>query len=101
MKHQVIYPTIMGWWLSMSTSWASTVEPTGFCYSPMESMEHVLFGPLPYALLMMVLVCSGLAWALTDHHVAARRIFAGALGGAFAVVLPDTMTALGWTGALF
>jgi len=101
MKQRVISPTVLGWWLSSGMSWASTGEASGFCYSPMETMQHVLFGPLAYALVALVLVCSGLVWAFSDHHVYARRLFAGALGSALALVAPETMTALGWTGALF
>lgn len=100
MKHRVIFTMLTGGWLSTGASWASTLERPGLCYSPMESMQHVLFGPLAYAMVMMVIVCSGLAWAFTDHQVGARRVFAGALGGALAMVAPYTLTALGWTSAL-
>jgi len=100
MKHRVISPTVLGWWLSLGTSWASTMEPTGFCYSPMESLQHILFGPTAYALVLLVLIFSGLVWAFTDHQVAARRVFAGALGSALAMVAPDIMREWGWTGAL-
>ena len=37
----------------------------------------------------------------TLHQIGARRVFAGAMGGALAINAPDVMTALGWTGALF
>lgn len=100
MKQGVISPTVLGWWLSSGMSWASTVEAPGFCYSPMESLQHILFGPTAYALVLLVIICSGLVWAFTDHQVAARRVFAGALGSALAVVAPDIMMELGWTGAL-
>jgi hypothetical protein len=36
----------------------------------------------------------------TDHQIGARRVFAGAMGGALAINAPDVMTALGWGAAL-
>jgi hypothetical protein len=36
----------------------------------------------------------------TDHQIGARRVFAGAMGGALAVNAPQVMTALGWGAAL-
>jgi hypothetical protein len=45
-------------------------------------------------------VFAGLAWAFTDHQIGARRVFAGAMGGALAVNAPQVMTALGWGAAL-
>jgi hypothetical protein len=37
----------------------------------------------------------------TDHQIGARRVFAGAMGGALAINAPDVMTAFGWGGAVF
>ena len=53
------------------------------------------------AILTAVIVFAGIAWSFTDHQIGARRVFAGAMGGALAINAPDVMTALGWTGALF
>jgi hypothetical protein len=36
----------------------------------------------------------------TDHQIGARRVFAGAMGGALAINAPQVMTALGWGAAL-
>ena len=36
----------------------------------------------------------------TDHQIGARRVFAGAMGGALAINAPEVMTAFTWGGAL-
>lgn len=66
----------------------------------MTTISQALYGTPAHAILTAVIVFAGIAWAFTDHQIGARRVFAGAMGGALAINAPDVMTALGWTGAL-
>ncbi len=93
--------TLMGWLLQQERSWAGTTG-TGLPWDqPMTTISTALYGTPAHAILTAGIVFAGIAWAFTDHQIGARRVFAGAMGGALAINAPDVMTALGWTGALF
>ena len=93
--------TVIGWLLQQEASWAGTAG-TGLPWDqPMTTISQALYGTPAHAILTAVIVFAGIAWAFTDHQIGARRVFAGAMGGALAINAPDVMTALGWTGALF
>lgn len=68
--------------------------------APLLTFSNALWGTPAHAIMTAVIVFAGLAWAFTDHQVGARRVFAGAMGGALAVNAPDVMTALGWSAAV-
>ena len=90
------------WGLMLNgSSWAGTTG-TGLPWDqPMTTISQALYGTPAHAILTAVIVFAGIAWAFTDHQIGARRVFAGAMGGALAINAPDVMTALGWTGAVF
>jgi hypothetical protein len=67
----------------------------------MNTISTSLYGTPAHAILTATIVFAGIAWAMTDHQIGARRVFAGAMGGALAINAPEVMTALGWGGALF
>ena len=94
--------TTMTWWLlNRGTAWAAGAG-TGLPWDqPMTTISTALYGTPAHAILTAVIVFAGIAWAFTDHQIGARRVFAGAMGGALAINAPDVMTALGWGGALF
>jgi type IV secretory pathway VirB2 component (pilin) len=92
----------MVWWfLLRGTAWAATAGSGLPWDEPMLTISNALYGTPAHAILTAVIVFAGIAWAFTDHQIGARRVFAGAMGGALAVNAPDVMTALGWGGALF
>jgi type IV secretion system protein TrbC len=67
---------------------------------PLITVSDALWGTPAHAIMTAVIVFAGLAWAFTDHQIGARRVFAGAMGGALAINAPQVMTALGWGAAL-
>jgi type IV secretory pathway VirB2 component (pilin) len=84
-----------------ATAWAA-VAGSGLPWdTPLLTVSNALWGTPAHAIMTAVIVFAGLAWAFTDHQIGARRVFAGAMGGALAVNAPDVMNALGWGGALF
>ena len=68
--------------------------------APLTTFSNALWGTPAHTMMTAVIVFAGLAWAFTDHQIGARRVFAGAMGGALAVNAPDVMGAFGWGGAL-
>lgn len=89
------------WLLNTQMSWAAGVGGTGLPWDqPMNTIATSLYGTPAHSMVTAVIVFSGLAWAFTDHQIGARRVFAGAAGGALAINAPDVMNALGWGGAL-
>jgi type IV secretory pathway VirB2 component (pilin) len=86
--------------LSRSVALATTSGSTLPWDQPLITVSDALWGTPAHAIMTAVIVFAGLAWAFTDHQIGARRVFAGAMGGALAVNAPQVMTALGWGAAL-
>ena len=102
MQQRRVMATTLAWWLlTQGTAWAATAGSGLPWDEPMLTISNSLYGTPAHAILTAVIVFAGLAWAFTDHQIGARRVFAGAMGGALAINAPDVMTALGWGGALF
>lgn len=85
----------------VTRSAALAVGGTGLPWDePLTTVSDALWGTPAHAIMTAVIVFAGLAWAFTDHQIGARRVFAGAMGGALAINAPDVMAALGWGAAL-
>lgn len=94
----LLQPLLM---LTVSTLAHATAGGTGLPWDqPLTTVSDALWGTPAHAIMTAVIVFAGLAWAFTDHQIGARRVFAGAMGGALAINAPDVMAALGWGAAL-
>jgi len=93
--------TALLWFLLPRAAWATTGGSGLPWDTPLTTVSNALSGTPAHAIMTAVIVFAGLAWAFTDHQIGARRVFAGAMGGALAINAPDVMNALGWGAALF
>ena len=79
-----------------------TPAPSGFVdgdseffLSPeMQMVNHTLSTPLGHALVIALVLVTGLAWGLAEHKHPARKLFAVAFGGAVALGLNTLLLAL-------
>jgi len=58
------------------------------------AMEHALSTPIGHAVLIALVVVTGLAWAVSEHGTPARKLFAVAFGGAVALGVNTLMLGL-------
>jgi hypothetical protein len=76
-----------------------TPAPSGFGdddvgWSGMQTLNQDLSTPLGHALIIGLVLVSGLAWALSLHHPGRHKVFGLAFGGALAIGLDVLLLAL-------
>src|SRR3989449_9184934 len=86
--------------LSRSVALATTSGSTLPWDQPLITVSDALWGTPAHAIMTAGIVFAGLAWAFTHHQIGARRVFAGAMGGALAGNAPPGMAGLGGGAAL-
>src|SRR5256884_4616487 len=81
--------------LSRSAALATTSGSTLPWDQPLITVSDALWGTPAHAIMTAVIGFAGLAWGFTDHQICARRVFAGAMGGALAGDAPPAIAAPG------